>query len=85
MLSSPITVIGDIHGQFQAPIQTSKIDDDWIKEKNIEMDIILPFKNIETLDEEILKNADNSHKKWNDFGLEELLKHQLDKNDFNIK
>ena len=31
------------------PIHTWKIDDDWIKEKNIEMDIILPFKNIDVL------------------------------------
>lgn len=71
--------------RFVDPIQTSKIDDDWIKEKNIEMDIILPFKNIEALDEENLKTTDNSHKKWNDIGLEELLKRQLDKSDFNIK
>lgn len=62
------------------PSQTIVIDDDWIKEKNIEMDIILPFKN-EIQEEEIIKkNSDN--KKWNDIGLEELLKRELDQNDF---
>ena len=66
------------------PIHTWKIDDDWIKEKNIEMDIILPFKNIDVLDEENLK-ANETNKKWNDMEIEELLKRQLDKNDLSIK
>ena len=48
------------------------------------MDIILPFKNIDVLDEENLK-ANETNKKWNDMEIEELLKRQLDKNDLSIK
>lgn len=66
------------------PIHTWKIDDDWIKEKNIEMDIILPFKNIDVIDEENLKASD-TNKKWNDIEIEELLKRQLDRGDLQIK
>ena len=73
------------------PIQTYLIDDEWIKEKNIEMDIVLPYKNIETLDEENLKDdngligPDNKKIKWNDPGLLDLLKQSLDKGDFSNK
>ena len=79
----------DIHYSFYNrctnPIHTLLIDDDWIKEKNIEMDIILPFKNIDAIEEENLKATETNSKKWNDTGLEDLLKLELDKNDLNIK
>ena len=72
------------------PIQTYLIDDEWIKEKNIEMDIVLPYKNIENLEEENLKDdgligPDNKKLKWNDPGLLDLLKQNLDKGDFSNK
>jgi len=73
------------------PINTYLIDDDWIKDHNIEMEIILPFKNIDLLDEENLKNQNGNGEngknkiKWNDTGLEDLLKRNLDKNDFITK
>ena len=73
------------------PINTYLIDDDWIKDHNIEMEIILPFKNIDLLDEENLKNQNGTGEngknkiKWNDTGLEDLLKRNLDKNDFITK
>lgn len=72
------------------PINTYLIDDDWIKEKNIEMDIVLPYKNIENLEEENLKDdgligPDNKKLKWNDPGLLDLLKQNLDKGDFSNK
>ena len=38
------------------PIQTYLIDDEWIKEKNIEMDIVLTVKNINIMEDETLKN-----------------------------
>ena len=69
-------------------IDTYLIDDDWIKEKNIDMDIVLPYKNIESLEEENLKDdngligPDNKKLKWNDPGLIDLLKKNLDKGDF---
>ena len=69
-------------------IDTYLIDDDWIKEKNIDMDIVLPYKNIESLEEENLKDdngligPDNKKLKWNDPGLLDLLKRNLDKGDF---
>ena len=71
------------------PIQTYLIDDEWIKEKNIEMDIVLPVKNIDIMEDENLKNGEernngNKKIKWNDSGLEELIKRNLDKNDFII-
>ena len=71
-------------------IDTYLIDDDWIKEKNIEMDIVLPYKNIENLEEENLKDdgligPDNKKLKWNDPGLLDLLKQNLDKGDFSNK
>ena len=54
------------------------------------MDIVLPVKNIDIIEEENLKNGEernngNKKIKWNDSGLEELLKRNLDKNDFTIK
>ena len=54
------------------------------------MDIVLPVKNIDIMEEENLKNGEernngNKKIKWNDIGLEELLKRNLDKNDFTIK
>ena len=61
-------------------INTYLIDDDWIKDHNIDMEIILPFKNIDLLDEENLKNQNGTGEngknkiKWNDTGLEDLLK-----------
>ena len=73
------------------PINTYLIDDDWIKDHNIDMEIILPFKNIDLLDEENLKNQNGIGEngknkiKWNDTGLEDLLKRNLDKNDFITK
>ena len=73
------------------PINTYLIDDDWIKDHNIDMEIILPFKNIDLLDEENLKNPNGTDEngknkiKWNDTGLEDLLKRNLDKNDFITK
>ena len=72
-------------------IDTYLIDDDWIKEKNIEMDIVLPYKNIENIEEENLKDdngligPDNKKLKWNDPGLLDLLKQNLDKGDFSNK
>ena len=33
------------------PINSLLIDEEWIKEKNIEMEIIIPFKNMEGVDE----------------------------------
>ena len=72
-------------------IDTYLIDDDWIKEKNIDMDIVLPYKNIESLEEENLKDdngligPDNKKLKWNDPGLLDLLKKNLDKGDFSNK
>ena len=72
-------------------IDTYLIDDDWIKEKNIEMDIVWPYKNIENLEEENLKDdngligPDNKKIKWNDPGLLDLLKQNLDKGDFSNK
>ena len=72
-------------------IDTYLIDDDWIKEKNIDMDIVLPYKNIESLEEENLKDdngligPDNKKLKWNDPGLLDLLKRNLDKGDFSDK
>ena len=55
------------------------------------MDIVLPYKNIETLEEENLKDdngltgPDNKKLKWNDPGLLDLLKQSLDKGDFSNK
>ncbi len=52
------------------------------------MDIVLPYKNIESLEEENLKDdngligPDNKKLKWNDPGLLDLLKRNLDKGDF---
>ena len=72
-------------------IDTYLIDDDWIKEKNIDMDIVLPYKNIENFDEENIKDdngligPDNKKIKWNDPGLLDLLKQSLDKGDFSNK
>jgi hypothetical protein len=66
------------------PIQTALIDDEWVKEKNIEMEIIIQFKNFDVLDEESLKNA-NDINNWNDIGLEELLGKNLERSDLNIK
>ena len=72
-------------------IDTYLIDDDWIKEKNIDMDIVLPYKNIENIDEENIKDdngligPDNKKLKWNDPGLLDLLKQSLDKGDFSNK
>ena len=72
-------------------IDTYLIDDDWIKEKNIDMDIVLPYKNIESLEEENLKDdngligPDNKKLKWNDPGLLDLLKKNLNKEDFSNK
>ena len=54
------------------------------------MDIVLPYKNIE-LEEENLKEdsgligPDNKKLKWNDPGILELLKKNLDKGDFSTK
>ena len=61
-------------------IDTYLIDDDWIKEKNIE-----------NIEEENLKDdngligPDNKKLKWNDPGLLDLLKQNLDKGDFSNK
>ena len=72
-------------------IDTYLIDDDWIKEKNIDMDIVLPYKNIENFDEENIKDdngligPDNKKLKWNDPGLLDLLKQSLYKGDFSNK
>jgi hypothetical protein len=56
-----------------------------MKEKNIEMDIIMPFKNIDNLDEENFKH-NNDLNNWNDIGLEELLgKHLNYNNNINLK
>ena len=54
------------------------------------MDIVLPYKNIENLEEENLKDdgligPDNKKLKWNDPGLLDLLKQNLDKGDFSNK
>jgi hypothetical protein len=65
-------------------IQTSLIDDEWIKEKNIEMEIIIPFKNMEGVDEEFAKNG-NDLNVWNDIGMEELLGRNLHPSDLNFK
>jgi hypothetical protein len=66
------------------PYQTSLIDDEWIKEKNIEMEIIVPFKSLDNIEEEGVKNA-NDLNAWNDTGLEELLGRHLQMNDLNLK
>ena len=66
------------------PINSSLIDDEWMKEKNIEMEIIIPFKNFERLDEEFLKNG-NELNSWNDNGLEELLGRNLNQADLGFR
>lgn len=66
------------------PIHTVLIDDEWIKEKNIEMDIIIPFKNMDVLDEEFIKSG-NDLKVWNDVGIEDLLGKNLSISDMNFK
>jgi hypothetical protein len=62
------------------PAQTALIDEAWMKEKNIEMDIIMPFKNLDSLDDENFKH-NNDLNNWNDIGLEELLGKHLHYND----
>ena len=66
------------------PIQTILIDEEWIKEKNIEMEIPMPFKNLEGPEEDSIKN---SHEilKWNDVGMEELIGKNLSVYDQNNK
>ncbi len=54
------------------PINSLLIDEEWMKEKNIEMEIIIPYKSFEGLDEEFGKNPVDFNK-WNDLGMEELL------------
>lgn len=65
------------------PIQTNMIDDDWIKEKNIEMEIMIPMKNLDVIDENIFK-VSNDILNWNDVGMDELLGKNLSQNDLNI-
>lgn len=68
------------------PINSMLIDEEWIKEKNIEMEIIIPFKNMEGVDEEFAKNSiGNELQNWNDVGLEELLGKNLSIGDMNFK
>jgi len=68
------------------PINSMLIDEEWIKEKNIEMEIIIPFKNMEGVDEEFVKNSiGNELQNWNDVGLEELLGKNLSIGDMNFK
>jgi hypothetical protein len=66
------------------PINAFLIDDEWVKEKNIEMEIIIPFKNLDRLDDDILKNG-NELSTWNDNGLEELLGRNLHQSDLNFR
>ena len=66
------------------PINASLIDDEWMKEKNIEMEIIIPFKNLDRLDEELGKNG-NELNAWNDNGLEELLGRNLHPSEFSFR
>lgn len=66
------------------PINSSLIDDEWMKEKNIEMEIIIPMKNMDRLDEEFLKNG-NEIIVWNDNGLEELLGRNLNMADLGTR
>ncbi len=66
------------------PIQTNLIDEEWIKEKNIEMEIIIPFKNMDGIEEDLMKNT-NEMLNWNDVGIEELLGKNLSITDMNIK
>ena len=58
------------------------IDDEWMKEKNIEMEIIIPFKNLENLDEEGGKNSEL--KGWNDSGFDDLIGKNLHNSDINF-
>ncbi len=60
------------------------IDDEWMKEKNIEMEIIIPFKNLDGLDDDFMKNG-NELNTWNDNGLEELLGRNLHQSDLNFR
>jgi hypothetical protein len=67
------------------PVQTALIDEAWMKEKNIEMEITMPFKNIDSVDEDNFKH-NNDLNNWNDIGLQELLgKHLNYKDDINFK
>jgi len=66
------------------PINAFLIDDEWMKEKNIEMEIIIPFKNLDRLDDNIIKNG-NELSTWNDNGLEELLGRNLHQSDLNFR
>jgi hypothetical protein len=64
------------------PVQTLLIDEDWIKEKNIEMEIPMPFKNLEGVEEDSVKNS-NEILKWSDLGMEELVGRSLSVYDLN--
>jgi hypothetical protein len=67
------------------PVQTLVIDEAWMKEKNIEMDINMPFKNQDNSDEENFKQ-NNDLNNWNDIGLDELLEKHLNYNNIiNLK
>lgn len=59
------------------------IDEDWIKEKNIDMEIIIPSKNFEIFEDEGGKNAEL--KNWNDTGFEDLIGRNLYCSDLNLK
>ena len=48
------------------------------------MDIIIPFKNMEGLEDEILKNA-NDLNGWTDVGMDDILGRNLNLNDLNLK
>jgi hypothetical protein len=64
-------------------IHSSIIDDEWIKEKNIDMEIIIPSKNFEILEQEGGKNGEL--KGWNDTGFEDLIGKNLYYSDLNFK
>jgi hypothetical protein len=67
------------------PINTILIDDDWIKEKNIVMDVIIPAKYLDQLEDDNLKH-NTELKGWNDNGIDELIaKKFLSDEDFSFK
>jgi hypothetical protein len=65
------------------PVDTILIDDEWIREKNITMDIIMPNKGMEQLEEDHIKR--DELKGWSDTGLDELVGKKLNHEDFMFK
>lgn len=64
-------------------IHSSLIDEEWMREKNIDMEIIIPSKNFEIFEQEGGKNTEL--KGWNDTGFDDLIAKNLFYTDLNIK